>query len=51
MHDLKYNLGFCLATNTDERIQQTTVDPERLEQVAEQAGAKMVAFMQQLDLD
>ena len=51
MHDLKYNLGFCFATNTDERIQETTVDPETLEQVAEQAEAKMVAFMQQLDLD
>jgi hypothetical protein len=51
MHDLKHNLGFCFATNTDERIQQTTVDPETLEQVAEQAEAKMLAFMSQLDLD
>ena len=51
MHDLKHNLGFCLATNTDERIQQASVDPETLEQAAEQAEAKMVAFMQQLDLD
>ena len=33
------------------RIQETTVDPETLEQVAEQAEAKMLAFMSQLDLD
>ena len=51
MHDLKYNLGFCLATNTDERIQETTVDSETLEQAAEQAEVKMLAFMNQLGLD
>ena len=51
MHDLKYNLGFCLATNTDEKIQQTTVDPETLEQAAQQAEAKMLGFMHQLGLE
>ena len=51
MHDLKHNLGFCLATNTDERIQETAVDSETLEQAAQQAEAKMLAFMHQLGLE
>jgi hypothetical protein len=51
MHDLRHNLGFCLFTNTDERIQQTTIDPETLEPIAQQAEAKMLAFMHQLGLE
>jgi hypothetical protein len=51
MHDLRHNLGFCLSTNTDERIQQTTVDTETLETIAQQAEVKMLEFVRQLDLE
>ncbi|MCZ6680766.1 MAG: hypothetical protein O7E52_26350 [Candidatus Poribacteria bacterium] len=51
MHDLRYNLGFCLQTNTDERIQQTTIDSETLEPIAQQAEAKLLGFAKQLSLD
>ncbi len=50
MYDLRHNLGYCLATNTDERIQEITIDPEALEPVAGQAEEKMLAFMPQLNL-
>ena len=50
MHDLRQNLGFCLSTNTDERIQQTTVTAETMEPIAQQAEAKMLAFVDQLNL-
>ena len=50
MSDLRQNLGYCLATNTDERIQQTTLDTEALEPIAQQVEAKMLEFTKQLDL-
>jgi hypothetical protein len=51
IYDLRHNLGFCLATNSDERIQQATVDAETLESVAQQAEVKMQEFTAQLGLD
>ena len=50
MHDLRHNLGFCFSTNTDERIQQIKVTAETLEPIAQQAEAKMRAFLDQLNL-
>jgi hypothetical protein len=50
MSDLKQNLGYCLVTNPDEKIQQTKVDAEVLEPIVQQAEKKMMGFMKQLDL-
>ena len=50
MHDLRQNLKFCLITNPDENIQQTTVEPEVLEPIAQQAEEKLLGFMKQLEL-
>ena len=51
MHDLRHNLGFCLTTNTDERMQRTAGSAETLEPIAQQAEAKMLEFMSQLRLE
>ena len=51
MHDMRHNLNYCLHTNTDEKIQQTTVDSETLEPIARQVEAKMLGIMSQLGLE
>ena len=50
MHDLRQNLNFCLVTNEDEKIQETKVNPETLEPIAQQAEQKMLAFADELNL-
>ena len=50
MHDLRQNLGYCLITNTEERIQEIKVDAETLEPLAQQAEEKMLGFVEQLNL-
>ena len=50
MSDLRQNLNYCLKTNTDEKIQQTNVDPEVLAPIVEQTKEKMMGFMKQLEL-
>ena len=51
MYDLRHNLGFCLSSNVDERIQQTKIDADALELIAQQAEVKMLAFMNQIGLE
>ena len=51
MHDMRENLNYCLQTNVDERIQNTTVDSSTLEPIARQVEAKMLRFMNQLGLE
>ena len=51
VYDLRHNLNPCLKTNTDERVRETHIDPEKLEPIARQVKAKLLSYMNKLRLE
>ncbi len=50
IHDLRSNLGYCLKTNQDEKIQGLKIDSESLEPIVLEAEKELLGLADQLNL-